>query len=80
MQYGTYNGKTYDAEHGSFFDRGAADSYYYRDRDPHCGGVGGMAGPRVEAETPEEVEAYNAGYDWNNCFGDKKDYGSDFSD
>jgi hypothetical protein len=72
MQYGFYNGKEYDAEHGSFFDRGAADSYYDRGRTPHRGGVGGASGPRIEAVTAEEVEAYNAGYDYNERFGDKK--------
>jgi hypothetical protein len=74
MQYGFYNGKEYDSEHGSFFDRGAADSYYSRDRNPHRGGVGGSSGPRIAASLAEEVEAYNAGYDYNERFGDKKDW------
>jgi hypothetical protein len=72
MIYGELNGKTYDSEHGSFFDRGAADSYYGRGREPHRGGVGGTSGPRIAAVTAEEVEAYNAGYDYNERFGDKK--------
>ena len=72
QEYGTYMGVTYDKEHGSFFDRGAADSYYGRDRVPHRGGVGGDSGPRIDAVTAEEVEAYNAGYDYNERFGDKK--------
>ena len=72
MIYGEWNGKTYDSEHGSFFDRGAADSYYGRGREPHRGGVGGTSGPRIAAVTAEEVEAYNAGYDYNERFGDKK--------
>jgi hypothetical protein len=75
MQYGFYNGKQYECDHGSFFDRGAADSYYHRDRDPHRGGVGGMSGPRIAAETAEEFEAYHAGFDYNEQFGDKKDWG-----
>ena len=74
MIYGEYNGKTYDCEHGSFFDRGAADSYYGRGREPHRGGVGGDSGPRIVAVNQEEIEAYNAGYDYNERFGDKKDW------
>ena len=74
MIYGEYNGKSYDSTHGSFFDRGAADSYYGRGRTPHRGGVGGDSGPRIDAVTVEEVEAYHAGYDYNEQFGDKKDW------
>ena len=65
----------FDREHGSFFDRGAADSYYHRGRDPHRGGVGGGSGPRIPAITVEEMEAYHAGYDYNEQYGDKKDWG-----
>jgi hypothetical protein len=64
--------KIYDREHGSFFDRGSADSYYGRPRDPHRGGVGGDSGPRIEAVTDAEFEAYHAGYDFNEEFGDRK--------
>ena len=64
----------YDTDHGSFWDRGSADSYYGRPRAPHRGGVGGMSGPRIEATTEAELEAYNAGYDYNEQFGDKKSY------
>ena len=74
MTYGEYNGKTYDSAHGSFFDRGAADSYYDRDRDPHRGGVGGDSGPRIDAVLAEEIEAYHAGYDYNEQYGDKKNW------
>jgi hypothetical protein len=64
----------FDKSHGSFFDRGSADSYYGRDRNPHRGGVGGMSGPRIDAKTEFEIEAYNAGYDFNEEYGDKKNY------
>ena len=64
----------YDKQHGSFFDRGSADSYYGRPRDPHRGGVGGLSGPRVDATAPEDLEAYHAGYDWNEEFGGRKEY------
>ena len=36
-----YKGKTYEQEHGNAFDRGSADSYYGRGRNPHKGGSGG---------------------------------------
>lgn len=75
MRYGEYNGKTYESNHGSFFDRGSADSYYGRPRNPHRGGVGGDSGPRIVAETAEELEAYHAGYDQNEEQGNKKDWG-----
>ena len=74
MIYGEYNGKTYNSDHGSFFDRGAADSYYHRSRSPHRGGVGGASGPRIDAVSVEEIEAYNAGYEYNERFGDKKSW------
>jgi hypothetical protein len=72
--YGVYNGKTYESDHGSFFDRGAADFNNHRSRIPHRGGVGGDSGPRIEALTADEVEAYYAGYDYNEHFGDKKNW------
>jgi hypothetical protein len=65
----------YDTTHGSAFDRGSADSYYNRGRNPHKGGSGGTMGwNEIKDLTPAEVEAYNAGYDWNEHFGDKKDW------
>ena len=30
-----YRGETFDRTHGSPFDRGAADSWYSRPREPH---------------------------------------------
>ena len=65
----------YDKSHGSYFDRGSADSYYHRSRDPHRGGVGGDSGPRIQATKPADIQAYHAGYDFNEQFGDKKDWG-----
>jgi hypothetical protein len=70
------NGKTYDQEHGNAFDRGSADSYYHRGRNPHKGGSGGKYGFQPITDLTEaEVEAYHAGYDYNEQFGDKKDWG-----
>lgn len=64
----------YDKSHGSFFDRGSADNYYGRPRDPHRGGVGGNSGERIAASTADEVTAYYAGYEYNEEFGDKKSW------
>ncbi len=71
-----YNGVTYDDSHGSPFDRGSADSYYHRARNPHRGGVGGDSGPRIEMSllSPEEINAYHAGYDFNEECGGKKEW------
>jgi hypothetical protein len=61
-------------QHGCLYDRGSADSYYGRPRSPHYGGVGGDSGPRVEKLTAEERAEYLAGYEYNEQFGEKKDY------
>ena len=60
--------------HGCLFDRGSADSYYGRRPQPHFGGVGGDSGPRVEVSDAASVAEYQAGYDYNERFGDKKDW------
>ena len=60
--------------HGCLYDRGSADSYYGRRPQPHFGGVGGDSGPRVEVSDEVSVAEYMAGYDWNERFGDRKDY------
>jgi hypothetical protein len=67
---------TYDTKHGSPFDRGSADSYYGRPRDPHYYPNGTGNEPRVlpVIMTKEQIEAYHAGYDWNEQFGGRKDY------
>ena len=60
--------------HGCLFDRGSADSYYGRSRDPHYGGVGGNSGKRVDQLTEDEAQEYHAGYTYNELYGEKKDY------
>ena len=64
----------YDTRHGGPFDRGSADSYYGRGRSPHCyvGGTG--TSERVDSLTPTEIQAYLAGYQWNEQFGGKKSW------
>ena len=71
-----YNGRTYTVTHGCPFDRGSADSYYGRIRTPHKGGVGGDSGPRIESNqmSLQEIADYGAGYNYNEKFGDRKDY------
>lgn len=61
--------------HGGPFDRGAADSYYRRPREPHFYPNGTYNGERVTALTPAEEAAYHAGYDYNESCGDHKDWG-----
>jgi len=67
----------YDKRHGGAFDRGTCDSYYQRGFNPHYYTGGTSISPRVElAEmTAAEITAYTAGYEWNERFGDKKDWG-----
>ena len=60
--------------HGSLYDRGSADSHYGRMPNPHYGGVGADSGPRVEVYDEASVAEYLAGYEYNERFGDKKDY------
>lgn len=64
----------YSQRHGGPFERGSADSYYSRGRYPHYFKGNTYSSEMVsEAEmTAEEIEAYNAGYDWNEESGDKK--------
>jgi len=60
--------------HGSLYDRGSADSYYGRTRDPHYGGVGGDSGLRFSVNDEASVAEYMAGYNYNEQFGDKKEW------
>ena len=60
--------------HGSLWDRGSADSYYGRPRDPHYYPDGSYNGERVTDLTPEQIQEYLDGYEWNEKHGDKKDY------
>lgn len=72
--YGEFNGKKYDSRHGGAFDRGSADSWYDRGRNPHYFVGDTHMSERITDLTPEEIEAYHAGYDYNEKFGGKKDY------
>ena len=67
----------YDKRHGGPFDRGSADSYYGRGRNPHYFVGATYSAPEITVDkmTQEEIDAYNAGYDDNEKYGDKKDWG-----
>mgnify|MGYP003350154845 FL=1 len=72
----TWKGKEYTTWHGSPFDRGSADSWYSRGKNPHWWPEGTYKGIRVDAcdMTAEQIEAYNAGYDQNEEQGGKKEW------
>jgi hypothetical protein len=59
--------------HGSLYDRGSADSYYRRKKDPHWWPEGTGHGKKVTELTEEELKEYNLGYDENTDF---KDWGN----
>jgi len=69
--------KNYDERHGGPFDRGSADSYYHRGYEPHyyVGDTHASQRVNLESMTAEEITAYTAGYNWNEQYGDKKDWG-----
>jgi hypothetical protein len=68
-----FNGKTYDRSHGSPFDRGSSDYYYWRSPNPHKW-LDSMGANRVELTDAEEIAAYAAGYAWGEDWGERKDY------
>ena len=49
--------------HGSPFDRGSADAWYRRPKEPHYYPEGTYNGEKITNLTPEELEAYHCGYD-----------------
>ena len=68
--------KLYDQRHGGPFDRGSADSYYGRGCSPHYFKGATYQSKEIKPEEgTEEYKAYVAGYQWNEQFGDKKNWG-----
>lgn len=63
-----------DKSHGSPWDRGGADSYYHRPKDPHYYPLGTGNGYKITELTDAQVQEYLAGYEWNEKFGDKKQW------
>jgi hypothetical protein len=66
----------YDKRHGGPYDRGSADSYYRRGYRPHYYAGGNSTSEKVVQNqmTPEEIEAYAAGYDDNEAQGNFKEW------
>ena len=63
---------------GSPYDRGMADSYYQRQRNPHYRTL--TPGTKIcwvehYDLTPEQILEYNEGYDFNESILNFKDYG-----
>jgi hypothetical protein len=60
------------SRHGGLYDRGSADSYYRRPKNPHWYPEGTGIEPIITDLTEEEIKEYMLGYDENNDF---KDWG-----
>jgi hypothetical protein len=75
----TYQDSFNRERHGSLWDRGSADSYYGRPKEPHWYPKGTYNSPRIDnidyKLTEEQIAEYQAGYDYNEQNGDKKDWG-----
>ena len=61
---------------GGAYDRGRADSYYARPRDPHYyrGRTNTSEKITVDRMSADEIAAYNSGYNDQEADGNKKDY------
>lgn len=70
----TLKGPQFNRGHGSLYDRGSADSYYGRPQEPHFYPQGTGNGPRVTDLNESEIAEYMAGYEWNEQYGDKKNW------
>ena len=66
----------YDERHGGPYDRGAADSYYGREYNPHYFVGDSYNSARIELAlmTTQEIVAYTVGYANNEADGNKKEY------
>jgi hypothetical protein len=64
---------TVNRGHGSPYDRGSADSWYSRSPQPHKW-LTSCPHSRVELTDAAEIAEYWAGYNYNEEFGDKKEW------
>ena len=66
----------YDERHGGAYDRGSADYYYARGRQPHMFTGDTYNSAKIEARhmTTREIDAYDAGYDDAKACGDRKQW------
>ena len=65
-------------DHGSPYDRGGADFWYHRPRDPHWYPEGTYRGERIDPTngmTEQEIKEYHLGYDDAEEWGEQKDWG-----
>ena len=68
-------GPQFDRErHGGLWDRGSADSYYGRWKEPHWWPEGTGQGQQITNLNAAEIEEYLAGYDYTEQYGDKKSW------
>jgi len=67
---------THDTRHGGPFDRGGADFYYGRGKDPHFYVGATYSSERIEMVDMdmEEIDAYLAGYREAEARGDQKEW------
>ena len=72
----TFKSLVYNARHGGPFDRGSADSYYGRIKDPHyyVGDTGFTHRVDQARMTTTELAEYDAGYEWNEEMDNKKEW------
>lgn len=66
----------YSTRHGGPYDRGMADSYYGRGYNPHYFVGDSYNSTRLEMVdmSAKEIVAYTAGYNWNEKYGDRKEW------
>lgn len=66
-----------DRRHGGPYDRGLADSYYQRGKNPHYYVKDAYSSPRIEMVdmTAAEMAEYEMGYLDNEADGNFKDWG-----
>ena len=64
-------------EHGSPYDRGSADFYYWRPFNPHWYPNGTYNNPLIEKSdmTDDQIEEYRQGWIDAEKMGDRKDWG-----
>lgn len=76
MEKVEFEGEVYNARHGGPFDRGSADSYYGRPFRPHyfLGDTYNSTEVVINPESGLWLE-YEAGYNYNEESGSKKDWG-----
>ena len=69
--------QNYDHRHGGPYDRGSSDSYYRREYRPHYFVGATYSSEEITGDrlTAEELDAYRAGFEWNESIGAYKDYG-----